>query len=178
MILFLGEKKHTFCRSGKRNWFRIPCGLLQRCPLASPYCTKNALLRMHWAPFAFLLPLFQGAFLPLFSLEVLFPARWADMMRFFHHSSVNTSSAIPHMSKGFSSLVFVEFSGASFFFISSPRLDNFPLIPISLCFDTCQRLSRISCHCVPVQDPPKAIAAKYAGCLLSQCSTSILVIHG
>lgn len=30
----------------------------------------------------------------------------------------------------------------------------------------CQRLSSISCHRVPVQDPPKAIAAKYAGCLL------------
>lgn len=88
-------------------------------------------------------------------------------MRFFHHSSVNTSSAILHMPKGFSSLVFAEFSGASFFFISPSRLDTFPLIPISLFFDTCQRLSRISCHCVPIQDPPKAIDAIYAGCLLS-----------
>lgn len=84
------------------------------------------------------------------------------MMRFFHHSS-----AILHMPKGFSSLFFAEFSGTSFFFISPARMDNFPLIPISLFFDMCQRLSRIRCHCVPIQDPPKAIAAKYAGCLLS-----------
>lgn len=46
-------------------------------------------------------------------------------------------------------------------------MDTFSLIPISLFFDTCQSLSNISCHCVPVQDPPKTIAAKYAGCLLS-----------
>lgn len=89
------------------------------------------------------------------------------MMRFFHHSSINTSSAILHMPRGFSSLFFAEFSGASFFFISPARMDNFPLIPIFLFFDTCHRLSRICCHCVPIQDPPKAIAAKYAGCLLS-----------
>lgn len=89
------------------------------------------------------------------------------MMRSFHHSSVNTSSAILHMPKGLSSLFFAEFSGASFFFISPARMDNFPPIPISFFFDTCQRLSRISCYSVPIQDPPKAIAAKYAGCLLS-----------
>lgn len=89
------------------------------------------------------------------------------MVRFLHHSSVNTSSAILHMPKGFSYLVFAEFSVASFFFISLPRLDTSPLIPISFFFDTCQSLSKISCHRVPVQDPPKTIAAKYAGCLLS-----------
>lgn len=89
-------------------------------------------------------------------------------MRFLHHSLVNTSSAILHVPKSLSSLVLAEFSGAFFFSISSPRLDTFPLIPISLFLDTCQRLSRIHCHCVPVQDPPKAVAAKYAGCLLSQ----------
>lgn len=69
------------------------------------------------------------------------------------------------MPKGFSSLFFAEFSGSSLFFISPARMDNFPHTHISLFFDTCQRLSRISCHRGPIQDPPKAIAAKYAGCL-------------
>lgn len=171
-----GEGNLSFADQEKRNRFSIPCGLCN-IPL-SPF--PHAVLKMLSEEciellFNFCCLCARDCFCPF---SVLRCFCWADMMRFFHHSSVNTSSAILHMPKGFSSLFFAEFSGPSFFFTSPARMDNFPLIPISLFFDMCQRLSRIFCHCVPIQDPPKATAAKYAGCLFSQCSTSILVIHG